>query len=644
MSFLSRETILHLAIIAFVTGAVFFTNLGQSRLWDRDEPRNAGCAAEMLARGDWVVPTFNDELRHQKPALLYWLMISAYSVLGVNEFSARFWSAVLASGTALMTYGLVRRLTTPATGLIAAVALSTSLMFDVAARAATPDSVLIFFGTLAMLLYVLGTFSRSSDSRPLSSSASANSSTATNALSHTAQWFPSNVWIVVGMYVAMGLAVLAKGPVGFLLPMAMIGMFMLVQRLKPLESNRSRWWGLIVKSIRPFHPTHFCKTLWAMRPVLAACVILLVALPWFLLVDFRTQGDFTQLFFVGEHFGRATTALENHSGGFWFYPLAILVGFFPWSVLWGPVLVGVVLAKKRFSPGDNIQTDPSFESNRNANTFLVCWVAIQVIAFSLVQTKLPSYVTPCYPALAGLAAMCLVELAGNKKRVHAGWFYAAFGGLALTGLAIIFGVGYAASNYLPGQIWLAAIGVAPLVAGIVMMTCLYRGQSKLVPVLFANGAFVFALCLFGFGTVSLDREQQSDLLMSEINDRPQAAVATYGVLESSWIYYANRPIHEIAIRKTGLASVAPPRPFWKPKPRISVDSFLAQNPDSLFIATDDTVDSIKERLPVDYQVIQTADYFLKNKRLFLLGRVAPVAGLAPKPTVAVASDLERLFR
>ena len=90
-----RETVIHLLIIVFVSSIVFFLNLGQSRLWDRDEPRNAGCAIEMMDRGDLVVPTFNDELRHQKPVLLYWLMMTAYSMFGVSEFSARFWSALL---------------------------------------------------------------------------------------------------------------------------------------------------------------------------------------------------------------------------------------------------------------------------------------------------------------------------------------------------------------------------------------------------------------------------------------------------------------------------------------------------------------------------------------------------------------------
>src|SRR5689334_23133518 len=54
------------AIVGLISAIVVLTNLGGPRLWDRDEPRNAGCAAEMLARGDWVVPVFNSELRTHK--------------------------------------------------------------------------------------------------------------------------------------------------------------------------------------------------------------------------------------------------------------------------------------------------------------------------------------------------------------------------------------------------------------------------------------------------------------------------------------------------------------------------------------------------------------------------------------------------
>ena len=89
------------AALALLASTVFFVNLGTPKLWDRDEPRNARCASEMLERSDWIVPTFNGELRTHKPVLLYWLMMSSFRLFGTTEFAARFWSATLSVGTVM---------------------------------------------------------------------------------------------------------------------------------------------------------------------------------------------------------------------------------------------------------------------------------------------------------------------------------------------------------------------------------------------------------------------------------------------------------------------------------------------------------------------------------------------------------------
>jgi 4-amino-4-deoxy-L-arabinose transferase-like glycosyltransferase len=150
------QAVRHQLWIALAAGIVLFTNLGVPTLWDEDEPKNAECAREMLARGDFVVPTFNEELRTDKPILLYWLMIGAYHVFGVTEFAARFWSALFGMGTGLATYHLGRLLFSAEVGLWSGLVLCTALMFDAVARAATPDSTLIFFTTLSLLAFVQG--------------------------------------------------------------------------------------------------------------------------------------------------------------------------------------------------------------------------------------------------------------------------------------------------------------------------------------------------------------------------------------------------------------------------------------------------------------------------------------------------------
>src|SRR6185503_6962568 len=94
----------HYVLLIGLSGLMFFLNLGGATLWDLDEGRNATCAWEMMESGNWIVPTFNSSLRDHKPALLYWLQILSYLLFGVNEFAARFPSALAALGTVLLSY------------------------------------------------------------------------------------------------------------------------------------------------------------------------------------------------------------------------------------------------------------------------------------------------------------------------------------------------------------------------------------------------------------------------------------------------------------------------------------------------------------------------------------------------------------
>src|SRR5262249_57324809 len=88
---------------ALVVGLLALTlNLagnGRTSLWDRDEPRYAGCTREMRASGDWVHPTFNAEPRYHKPVLIYWLMMAGTALGGDNPFGARLVSSLAGAAT-----------------------------------------------------------------------------------------------------------------------------------------------------------------------------------------------------------------------------------------------------------------------------------------------------------------------------------------------------------------------------------------------------------------------------------------------------------------------------------------------------------------------------------------------------------------
>src|SRR6516162_5174372 len=93
----------HYALLLAFGAVLFLPNLGGPSLWDIDEGNNAEAAREMFRSGNYVIPTFNYQLRTDKPALLYWLQALAYRAAGVNEFATRLPSALAALLTVLAT-------------------------------------------------------------------------------------------------------------------------------------------------------------------------------------------------------------------------------------------------------------------------------------------------------------------------------------------------------------------------------------------------------------------------------------------------------------------------------------------------------------------------------------------------------------
>ena len=118
-------------------------------LIDRDEPRFAEASREMIERGNYIVPYFNNQLRLDKPPLTYWAQVASYHVFGENDFAARFPSAIAATLTALLVFAWGRRIGGESVGWWAAIIFTLSLQTFVHAKAAVADMWLVLFVTLA---------------------------------------------------------------------------------------------------------------------------------------------------------------------------------------------------------------------------------------------------------------------------------------------------------------------------------------------------------------------------------------------------------------------------------------------------------------------------------------------------------------
>lgn len=580
-----KRTARDLTLVGLIAAVMLFTNLGAARLWDRDEPRNAGCAAEMLARGDWVTPVFNNELRAHKPVLLYWLIMSAYEMFGVTEFAARFWSAVIGIVTCLATYDIGRRLFDRSAGCWAGVILSTCLAFDMSARAATPDSVLVGCTTLAFWVFVRGAF-------PLGLAATLADSPRSE---FATSWRQS-----VLMFACMGLRVLAKGPVGCLLPTAVIGLFLLVVRCPAsLELGEPATWRDRLRRLRRLlAPGHLLRTAWSLRPLTAVLVILCVAAPWYVWVGLRTDGEFLRVFFLEHNLGRATSPREGHHGPFLLYYVgAMLVGFFPWSAFAVPIArstIRDVRAKHSWNPGF---------------VFAGCWMAVYVVLFSVAATKLPSYIAPCYPALALFAGCWLRCWTSSESPLSRSWMRAALIVWGVVGVAWMTLWPWLSHSVLPDEIGLAAIGATLVIGAVAAWRWLHQNRPQRAACALVATSMSFVLALFAVAVPSVDRHQQNHLVLQAIQQadgNPQ--VGAFGLLEPSWVFYGGRPIIELT---------APGQ-----KTQLDVREFFGTGEDRFVLTTDRHWEHLKRKLPENAGVVAECALFLKKDRLLLIGRTS----------------------
>lgn len=578
-----RQTVRDLTIVGLVAAVMLLTNLGAARLWDRDEPRNAGCAVEMLARGDWVTPVFNNELRAHKPVLLYWLIMLAYEMFGVTEFAARFWSAVIGILTCLATYDIGRRLFDRSAGCWAGVILSTCLAFDMSARAATPDALLVGCTTLTFWFFVRGAF-------PLAQTANR---TDLRRPDFSTSWSQS-----VLMFACMGLGVLAKGPVGCLLPTAVIGLFLLIVRCPPAlesrDSARRRDWLRYLS--RLLAPNHLVRTAWSMRPLTAVLAILSVAAPWYVSVGLRTDGEFLREFFLDHNLGRATSSREGHHGPFLLYYVgAMLVGFFPWSAFAVPVARSAMNRVRDGHPW------------RCGFVFTGCWIAVYVVLFSFAATKLPSYIAPCYPALALLAGCWLRGWVSGESPVSRSWMRAALVVWGTIGMAWMILWPWLTRSLFPGELGLAMLGATLLAGAVAAWRWLHQGRSRRAAYAMVATSMGFVLGLFAVAVPSVDRHQQNHLVLQAIQqagENPQ--VGAFGLLEPSWVFYGGRPIVELTA------------PGQKTQP--NVREFFGTGEERFVLTTDRHWEHLKRKLPDSAGIVAECPLFLKKDRLLLIGR------------------------
>ncbi len=348
------------------SGILFFI-LGNNllSLTNPDEVFYALSVKEMMQHGTWLVPYIFNQPHFEKPILFFWLLRAAFQAFGMNSFAARFVPAVFAIFGCVGTYLFCRSsFQDKKKAFFCAAVLMSSALYIALARVVMTDMVFSVFVALSLISFYMGYL----DSR-------------------------RRTLKVIGFFFFAALAVLTKGALGIIFPWGAVCLFLFLQRdLKFL----------------------FSKTVLAGIVVFSA-----VALPWYLWIWKQYGMAFVDEFFYNDHFRRVLEAEHGGNDRWFFYPLTIILGMFPWGIFSIAAMIGLI---KRLRSKD---ANPVY-------SFLMCWIACVFVICQIAHSKLVSYILPVFPAVAILTGDYIWEfIKTSRKR------FFVMVGLSVTPLIII---------------------------------------------------------------------------------------------------------------------------------------------------------------------------------------------------------------
>jgi len=346
-----------------------FIGLGAYDLSAPDEPRFALVAQEMLRDGHWLMPHRNERPYPDKPPLFFWSIAAVSWLLGgeVTAWSARLPNALAALGVLCSMFLWARREPKEgrATAWTTLFVLLTTFRFVISARSAQIDMLLCLCVTVSILLgYRSLTGGR------------------------------SQPWL---LGLCLGAGILAKGPVGYLIPVGVWCVFCLFRR---------NWRGFPVKAM-----------LWGLLPPLI----------WILLLSREVIAlgawDYFHNLLFKQTVTRAFDPWHHHKPWYYLFQVFLHDGL-PWSLA---LIAAIPFRRKARALLDDHR--------------LLAWSAVvfTFFLFSLSSGKRSVYILPLYPFAAYLVAAWLSDLEREARRAWSARAPLLVSGLllAIVGLALV---------------------------------------------------------------------------------------------------------------------------------------------------------------------------------------------------------------
>lgn len=479
-------TFLGLLVICYF---VFFFNIGNYALMDVDETRYVSMARDMFHGKDFLTLYLNGDYFFEKPPLYFWGECLSFAIFGkVNEFTARFPVALYGTLSTLLVYFTGKKVVSRRFGVISAIILATTLEFVILAKFAILDIVVTTCIGFSVMFGFLSQFVSDKNKKYM--------------------W-----WL---FYIFSGLAVMAKGIPGFVVPFAV--MFFVTLANKTFK--------------QVFRPQYILP---------GFLLFFLIVLPWHIIMFKIHDPLFFNEYIMKHHINRFFSSSQiDRKQPFYFYILTLLWGLIPW------IFSVIAIAIAKVKDLKNI----SFKDLSDRKKFLLfngIAFLVTMLFFSASKTKLITYILPVYFFTSFLiGALWENYMFNNKFKKPVNISVYIWGGICiLAGIVTCF-----SKYFLPAQVYSDLLIIKwfsislVLLFGIFSIVCAVKNWTKGV---FACYALLIIIAS-AFGTklfYNMDYEfGQNDLMRfaKYAKQNNKKIVVLNNERKYSVLYYYNSPV------------------------------------------------------------------------------------------------------
>ncbi len=483
-------------LLLIISSLTIVPYLGLTNFHTKGEPREAIVAVSMLQNDNWILPVNNGSDIAYKPPFFHWCIAALSLPTGeVTEFTSRLPSALALIVMSAMCFLFFAKRSRNDLAFLASLLLLSGFEVHRAAMASRVDMVLTCFIVLALLqLY--------------------------RWWEHHLRGIP--VWAVL----FMSIATLTKGPVGIILPCAVIGVFLLLQKV-------SLW-----------------RTIYKVLPLaLLACILPLL---WYF-AAYQQGGDTFLQLVLEENFGRflGKMSYESHEQPVIYYFYITLAGWLPWSLL--VIMSLFVLKYKR--PHGTVKTywerfKAYIAHMDRMRLFSLLAIVIIFVFYCIPKSKRSVYILPIYPFIAYFLAEYMLYLLKQKPKVWRVFsiFIASVGTLLLIILLLVkSGVGDHYRAILPDDLgyYMTALAeswnIVSIISGIFIVFLIYD-IYKSKRYLTYNNRYVYSVVALFFGIQLMLDASTLPVILNAKSMKPFADKVVAEVPEGKIYSYVSVPM------------------------------------------------------------------------------------------------------